>query len=115
MKRREFLKAATATIALASLPISVLGAGKPGELWGRSPALDALSDIKELNESIEWNVGLDPSTWHYRISASAKINGVMYHNSYLVKTELNDITEDEVDKIKAMMLIDMEQVRNGKA
>ena len=88
MKRREFIKLATASVALAAIPVSIASAIA-------SP------------EEIEWTVLQDPSyAYAYRIMGSVDINGRPYTSSYIA--EPGDGKEQQViDEIKSLIMGDI--------
>ena len=90
MKRREFIKLATASVALAAIPISIASAIA-------SP------------EEIEWDVFQDPGyAYAYRIMGSVDINGRTYTSSYIAEP-LKGSEVQEIDKIKALIMQDIDK------
>ena len=90
MKRREFLKYATATVALAALPVSLAAVIEP-------------TDIK-------WYVQRDPGyRYAWRVMGNAEINGVPYMSTYIIDEDEDvpgEVSTAKVDDCKRMIMND---------
>ena len=86
MKRRDFIKHATAVVALSAMPVSLAALIKP-------------SDIK-------WSVDIDPSYFNnYRIIGSTEINSVPFMSQIIVEADQDGgITKAKIDSVKGLIM-----------
>jgi len=88
MKRREFIKLSTATVALSAIPYTLAKYVAP--------------------DDIKWFIQREPAYGYaWSIRGYTEIKGRPFHDTYIVEEE--ELSQDTIDEIKSSIMKDIER------